>query len=288
MPELPEVEVLARHLAPLLHGRVIKSVVVRRAKVLHPTKVSELELALAGARFQSVRRRGKYLIFELSQPPAARRKAKAAVRLIGHLGMTGRMYLLPKSAPSPKHTAVELDLGRHKFIYEDPRYFGRFTLNAPGVAALGPEPLEGDFTPQRLRDRLAGCKQAIKVKLLDQSLVAGVGNIYASEALFRAGISPRKAAGRLRLAECARLHQAIRDALSDAIQFGSTIALDFAGAGSRDGLFYYGQSAEAPDYYTERLLVYDKAGKACGRCGGKIKRIVQANRSTFFCPGCQK
>src|SRR4029077_2788837 len=125
-------------------------------------------------------------------------------------------------------------------------------------------------------------------KLLDQSLVAGVGNIYASEALYRAGISPRIAARRLRTAQVLALWQAIRDVLAEAIECGSTVPLDYAGTGTRDGLFYFGRAAGTPDYYEVRLRVYDRAGKPCQKCGSEVKRLVQAARSTFYCPGCQR
>jgi formamidopyrimidine-DNA glycosylase len=162
------------------------------------------------------------------------------------------------------------------------------TLDLSSLEKLGPEPWDEAFTPAYLRMALKPCRQAIKVKLLDQGLVAGVGNIYASEALFRAGISPRRAAGRLKAAEIGSLHQAIRAVLEEAVKFGSTVPLNFSGAGKKDGLFYYGQAEDTPDYYTERLLVYDKAGQPCSRCGASIRRIIQAARSTYFCPKCQR
>ena len=129
--------------------------------------------------------------------------------------------------------------------------------------------------------------QAIKVKLLDQQMVAGVGNIYASEALFRAGISPRLAARRLKPEQVARLRQAIRETLRDAIKRGSTVPLNYSGEGNVDGLFYFGSAADTADFYEERLRVYDRAGKPCRVCKTPIKRIVQGARSTFYCPKCQ-
>jgi formamidopyrimidine-DNA glycosylase len=201
--------------------------------------------------------------------------------------MTGRMFLAGKNEPLPKHTAVVFDLGAKKFVYEDTRYFGRLTLDHSPVAELGPEPLETDFDPAAFAKNLKRFRQPIKVKLLDQSLVAGVGNIYASEALFRAGISPRRAADKLTGVQIDRLCKSIRDVLTEAIDCGSTIPLDFKG-GKSDGLFYFGQAAGAVDYYEEKLRVYDRAGQPCMRCGSAIKRMVQAARSTFFCPQCQK
>jgi len=282
VPELPEVEVLARQLERTLPGKTIREVRVYRAKILRPTPERSLRTALTGATFQSVSRRGKYLIFELS-----RRGRGGPLRLLGHLGMTGRMFLALKKSPMPKHAAVVLDLGRTNFIFEDTRYFGRLSLDLAAVEKLGPEPLAGTFTPDQFGRELKRSRQAIKVKLLDQSLVAGVGNIYASEALFRARISPKKAANRLRPDEVKRLHGTIREVLSEAIKFGSTVPVNFSGAKS-DGLFYFGRAPGVADYYEERLRVYDRAGKPCLACGAPIRRIVQAARSTFFCPACQK
>jgi formamidopyrimidine-DNA glycosylase len=282
MPELPEVEVLARHLAPLVCGRTIRAVDVRRAKVVEPSTPRALSRRLVGATFAGLERRGKYLLFRLRP----RRGEPFAV--LGHLGMTGRMFLQPARAPLPKHAAVVLDLGRLRFVYEDPRYFGRFTLDLTALDALGPEPLGEEFTVERFAAALARSAQAIKIKLLDQSLVAGVGNIYASEALFRAGLSPRRAACRLRRDEVGLLHAAIRAVLAEAIACGSTIPLDFAGGRTGDRLFYFGRAADASDYHTERLLVYDRAGRPCSDCATPIRRIVQAARSTYFCPRCQK
>jgi formamidopyrimidine-DNA glycosylase len=282
MPELPEVEVLVRHLRPLLTGKTIRAVVVRRKKVLQPTPVARFKKNLRGAKFLSLQRRGKYLLFELH-----RTGVRENFFLLGHLGMTGRMFLAPKNEPLPKHAAVVLHLGAKKFIYEDTRYFGRFTLDWSAVEKLGPEPWDQKFTPEVFYQKLKTSRQPVKVKLLDQSLVAGVGNIYASEALFRAGISPRRSANRLTLAQVENLLRCVRDVLQEAIDCGSTIPLNFS-AHQSDGLFYYGRAADAGDFYTERLLVYDRAGKPCTKCGAPIRRIVQAARSTFFCAHCQK
>jgi formamidopyrimidine-DNA glycosylase len=282
MPELPEVEVLVRHLEPLLRNKTIRDVQVRRAKVLAPTSITEFGRKLRGAKFVSLTRRGKYLVFTL-----AIGRRKEPVRLVGHLGMTGRMYLLPAKASLPKHAAVVLELGRTKFVFEDTRYFGRLTLDVSALERLGPEPLDGRFTIQEFGAGLKRSGQAIKIKLLDQSLVAGVGNIYASEALFRAGVSPRRAARRLRPEQIERLWNAIREILAEAIECGSTVPLDYAGVGVRDGLFYFGRAPETPDYYAERLRVYDRAGKPCVTCRTVIKRLAQGARSTFYCPVCQ-
>jgi len=282
MPELPEVEILARHLRPLLTGRTVRAVDVLRPKSLAPTAVKDFEKALAGAKFLGLTRRAKYLQFEMRA-----QNSRAKFIMLGHLGMTGRMCLAPKREPLPKHAVVVLDLGRRNFIYDDPRYFGRLTLDTTPLARLGPEPLEDSFTPDVLARGLKRSRQAIKVKLLDQSMVAGVGNIYASESLFRAGISPRRAADRLTRAEVAKLWRAIRAVLRAAIGWGSTVPLNFQ-AHDGDGLFYYGSAVGQGDFGTERLRVYDRAGQPCVKCETPVQRIVQAARSTFFCPHCQR
>ncbi len=283
MPELPEVEILVRHLRPLLEHKVIRGVSVFRTKVIRPTSPPALKQRLIGARFLTVGRRGKYLLFHL----AAGRKQRPFL-VVGHLGMTGRMYLQSRKATLPKHTSVALDLGSQAFVFEDTRFFGRFTLDTTPVDQLGPEPLSKDLTTGYLYSRLQHSAQPIKVKLLDQRLVAGIGNIYASEALFRAGISPRLAARRLTAQQVERLVQAISDVLNEAIECGSTVPLNYAGGQARDRLFYFGRAPGTPDYYRERLLVYDRAGLPCSQCGALIKRLVQASRSTYFCPQCQK
>jgi len=281
MPELPEVEVLARHLRPLLIGKRVRTVTIHRTRVLGRTSAGHLQRALRGAKFAGLARRGKYLIFELKQPGAQK-----PLPLVGHLGMTGRMYLIGKKSALPKHAAVVMDLGRELFVYEDTRYFGKLTLDTRSVSQLGPEPLGDEFDLKAFAIALSRFKQSIKVKLLDQTLVAGIGNIYASEALFLAGISPQLAANRLSQGQIKRLHRAIRKVLTQAIRFGSTIPLNHTGK-QGDGLFYFGRADNAPDFYEERLRVYDRGGEPCSRCGAAIRRIVQAARSTFFCPQCQ-
>jgi formamidopyrimidine-DNA glycosylase len=283
MPELPEVEVLVRHLSPLLKGRTVRGVEVRRAKVIAPTSARELKRKLTGATFTGLTRRGKYLLFQLRT-----RGGRGTVLVTGHLGMTGRMYLQSSSRVFPKHAAVVLNFGRHDLIYEDQRYFGRFTLGDDILERLGPEPFSREFSAEHLAEALKGSRQAVKVRLLDQRLVAGIGNIYASEILFRAGISPRRAAGRLKIAEVRRLWRAVRGVLAEAIAHGSTVPLNFEDGKRRDGIFYYGRAPGAADYYEERLRVYDRAGKPCFKCGAGVKRVEQAARSTYFCPKCQR
>jgi formamidopyrimidine-DNA glycosylase len=283
VPELPEVEVLVRHLGPLLRNKTIRGVCVRRAKVIAPMSVGSFACVLRGARFIALSRRGKYLLFRLRVP-----RTPSPLLLIGHLGMTGRMYLLPAKAPLPRHAAVILKLGAANFVFEDTRYFGRLTLEARAVQRLGPEPLGSGFTVEGFTRALARSQQAIKVRLLDQALVAGIGNIYASEALFRAGVAPTLPARQLTRPQVTRLWAAIRAVLNEAIECGSTVPLDYAGTGARGRLFYFGLAPGAPDFYAERLRVYDRAGQPCPKCGAAIKRRVQAARSTFYCPRCQR
>jgi len=278
MPELPEVEVLVRRLAPMLPGRKIQKVDVCRARIILPAAPEEFSRKLRGATFVQVSRRGKYLLFEM------RGNGGKTFPLVGHLGMTGRMYLAPEKRALPKHAAVVFQLGAENFVFEDTRYFGRLTLDTGGMEALGPEPLNEEFTVESFSEALRRSAQPIKVKLLDQSVVAGVGNIYASEALFRARISPQLAARRLKPAQIVRLRDAIRETLLEAVNAGSTVPL--SNGADANGLFY--ADAIGEEFYEKRLRVYDREEKPCVTCGTPIKRIVQAARSTFYCPHCQK
>jgi formamidopyrimidine-DNA glycosylase len=282
VPELPEVEVLVRYLEPLLVNKIISDVEIRRARVIAPTSPQKLKRSLRGATFTALTRRGKYLLFHLRTSKAAK-----PLLILGHLGMTGRMYLLPAKAALPKHAAVVLKLGDEKFVFEDTRYFGRFTLNTSATDKLGPEPLSTEFSAESLGMNLKKSRQPIKVKLLDQRLIAGVGNIYASEALFRAGISPKLPARKLKGPQLARLYQEIRAVLNEAIECGSTLPLDYEGTQARDRLFYYG-TADSSVNSEERFRAYDREGKPCLVCGHPIRRIVQAARSTFYCAKCQR
>lgn len=285
MPELPEVEVLVRHLKPLLAGRTIQDVVVLKPRLLRPDSIDTLVKMLEGCTVQHLSRRAKCLLFSLNPNKKARSEP---FQVLGHLGMTGRMFVQAVNAPLPKHTVLHWRMDDARFVFEDTRGFGRFTSDLSGLNALGPEPWDAEFTPESLKTQLHRSTQAIKVKLLDQSLVCGVGNIYASEALFRAGVDPRTPAGRLTLAQQTSLRDSIRSCLQEAIDFGSSLALDFAGRGSREGLFYYGtQEGNAAPQSQERFHVYDREGQPCLRCKTPIQRIFQAARSTFFCPRCQ-
>ena len=284
MPELPEVEVLVRHLDPMLRGKRILGVAVGRAKMVRPETARTLADRLVGATFGATTRRAKYLRFELSHG-----KRAEPFSVVGHLGMTGRMFLQPAAAPLPKHAAVSFDLGEQRFVFEDTRCFGRFNLDLAPFAELGPEPLSDDFTADAFAVALGRSLQAVKVKLLDQSLVAGIGNIYASEALFRAGISPLRGARSLEREEVGRLRDRIREVLADAIRFGSSVPLDWSGEGKGDALFYYGavEAGSAPRSAEERFAVYGRDGEPCLRCSTEVVRCVQAARSTFHCPRCQ-
>lgn len=284
MPELPEVEVLVRHLAPVLAGKRIRGIEVRNPRAVRPGRAAAFELQLLGARFIGLERRGKYLVFGFESF-----RSRAEITFIGHLGMTGRMYLQSRRDALPRHAAVVMELGRERFVFEDTRYFGRLSLDTSVLERLGPEPLSRAFNRPAFLARLQQSGQAIKVRLLDQGLVAGIGNIYASEALFHARIAPHTPCRRLTRAQVLRLHAAIRRVLREAIRFGSTVPLDWAGRGEGDGLFYYGRSPGAPgDDYLERLAVYDRSSQPCRRCKTAIVRIYQAGRSTYYCPRCQR
>ena len=178
---------------------------IRRAKVLLPTRPRKFRHALLDAKFTGLSRRGKYLLFQLRAKVDSK-----PIFLLGHLGMTGRIFPAQRDRRLPRHTAVALDLGTSRLIYEDTRYFGRLTLDTSAVTRLGPEPLDDGFEPETFARSLKRSRQAIKVKLLDQKLVAGIGNIYANEALFRAHLSPKLAANKLKVAQVRRLRRAIR------------------------------------------------------------------------------
>lgn len=269
MPELPEVETIARLLAPALSGRTI-----RRVEIFWPRSVAVPDVAtfcaqLSGARIETVTRRGKYLIFAL-EPRAY---------LLTHLRMSGR-YLL-NAAPTAAHVRALFvfdDEGTLAFV--DPRKFGRLylapTLDEP-LAGLGPEPLSSAFSVEHLSACLAKRKSALKAALLDQSCVAGLGNIYACEALWHARLAPQRRADSLHVDEVARLHAAIQHVLGAAIQDGGTSLED------RQYVF--------PDGGTGRhqltLAVYGRSGEPCPRCGTPVQRVVVAQRGTYFCPTCQ-
>ena len=271
MPELPEVETTRRGLEPHLVGRRIASALVRDPRLRWPVPRA-LAQTLAGLTIRSITRRGKYLIVDCG-----------AGALILHLGMSGRLLLLERGAPAGKHDHFELALDSGKLVrLTDPRRFGSLhwatgdPLAHPLLAALGPEPLNGGFDAAWLYARTRGRSAAIKNVLMDSHVVAGIGNIYASEALFRAGVRPQTAAQRLSRARCARLVDEIRNTLNDAIAAGGSSMRDYVAADGQAGYFQF------------NWLVYGRAGEKCRRCGTMIRQVRQGQRSTFYCPGCQK
>jgi formamidopyrimidine-DNA glycosylase len=275
MPELPEVETVMRGLDGRLTGRVIASARLNRPDLRWPIP-PELPTVLTGATVLGFRRRGKYIFMRLASGDS----------VLIHLGMSGRMII---DAPFVLHEHLTLetsDGGRVGFV--DPRRFGALDLIATAdedshrlVAGMGPEPLGNEFNPPALLAAITGKTSPIKIVLLDQSVVAGIGNIYASEALFRAKISPRRLAGSLGAARVERLVPAIRETLVEAIAAG--------GSSLRD----YVQPSGELGYFQHAWKVYGRDGEACERCPGApacngIRRIVQTGRATFFCPSTQR
>jgi formamidopyrimidine-DNA glycosylase len=269
MPELPEVEVTRRGLAPHLIGQVISAVAVREPRLRW--RIPRAVHGLAGRTVRSLRRRGKYLLLDCGDG-----------HLILHLGMSGSLRLVPPGTPAGKHDHFDLVLGERCLRLRDPRRFGAVLWtdqdvdSHPLIAHLGVEPLSAALNGVRLHRLCRGLRISAKQFLMDAKRIVGVGNIYASESLFRAGIDPRMAAGRLSKEQARKLSAAIKHTLLKAIRAGGSTLRDFVGA---DG---------SPGYFQQRYWVYDRAGKRCRRCGTAIKRIVQGQRSTFFCPACQK
>lgn len=272
MPELPEVETVARELRPLLIGRQVAS-----ARVLWPRTIAEPEPEafvgrMAGQRFVDVGRRGKYLICALASGEA----------LLVHLRMTGRLEVVAADDPAltGPHLRAWFELtDGDRLTFTDPRKFGRIWLTPDAelvVGKLGPEPLGQGFTPEELAGRLAGRHAALKAVLLDQTVVAGVGNIYADEALFVAGIHPLRPANELSVDDAARLHSALQQVLGEAIGERGTMLRDYRPP-------YGAQGA-----YQEHLRVYQQTDRPCPRCGSPIRRIRVAQRSTHFCERCQR
>jgi formamidopyrimidine-DNA glycosylase len=270
MPELPEVETIVRDLRRLLPGATIAGV-----EVVHPDLIEgETETfarALRGRSVGGVSRRAKNIVLDLGDD-----------RLVVNLGMTGRLLVLSAGETEPSHPGVRFRLedGR-TLLYHDVRRFGRLSyLSREAWEArdreMGFEPLSPEFTPAALLELASHSRVAVKTWLMDQRRVVGVGNIYASEALFRAGIDPRRPAHSLTSDEARRLHQGIVDVLREAIDFRGTTLLDYRDASGERGRF------------ADRLRVYDRAGDPCRVCGAPIQRIVQGGRSTFFCERCQK
>jgi formamidopyrimidine-DNA glycosylase len=269
MPELPEVEVTRRGLAPQLTGRTISGVAVREPRLRWP--VTRDVLALAGRTVKTIRRRGKYLLVDCGDG-----------HLILHLGMSGSLRVLPPATPAGKHDHFDLVLGDRMLRLRDPRRFGAVLWTEgdaaahPLLAHLGIEPLSRALNSERLFALTRGHRTAIKHFLMDARRIVGVGNIYASEALFRAGINPRKRTGKLSRENCEKLAAAIKDTLRAAIRAGGSSIENFVAA---DG---------AAGEYQVRTLVYDRGGQKCRRCASLIRRFVQGQRSTSYCPTCQR
>lgn len=274
MPELPEIETLRRSLERFLPGRMIVRVEVRDRRLRTPVAVRSLRERVAAHRVASVGRRSKYLLVHLDHDEV----------LVVHLGMSGRFVRLPHGEPHGPHTHVILELDDGTDLrFQDPRRFGMMFVvqrhalaRHPRFARLGPEPLESGFDARILQERARAARKPIKNVLMDAHVVVGVGNIYACESLYRARIHPGTPARRLSVPRWARLHAAVREVLFQAVHEGGTTLQDFRDADGQYGAFQH------------RLHVYGRAGEACDRCGRGIRRIVQAGRSTFYCPGCQR
>ncbi|HTY99773.1 MAG TPA: bifunctional DNA-formamidopyrimidine glycosylase/DNA-(apurinic or apyrimidinic site) lyase [Rhodocyclaceae bacterium] len=269
MPELPEVEVTRRGLAGLL-GRRVTGVATRAAALRYPLP-KDLARRLGGKVVRDIGRRGKYLLFAFDDG-----------HLLVHLGMSGSLRLTRAGEAPAKHDHLDLVFGRQVLRLRDPRRFGAVLwltddpASHPLLAGLGLEPLERGFTPARLSAALAGRRTAIKPALMDARLVVGVGNIYASESLFAAGIDPRRPAGELSAAEAARLVPAIKATLRRAIRAG--------GSSLRD----YVQSDGGAGSFQLRHHVYGRGGEPCRHCGTPIRALRQTGRATYYCPRCQR
>ena len=267
MPELPEVETTVRGLAKVLQGRRLTSVEARRPDLRRALPV-DLGQRLTGARVIGLGRRAKYGLIDTDRGDS----------LVFHLGMSGHWRVDPIETGKHDHFILETDEGR-RVALNDARRFGSLDLvptvdisDWPPFKALGPEPL--DLDPRDLHRRLSGRTAAIKLLLLDQRLVAGLGNIYVCEALYRAGIHPKRAGGSVSLERLRKLVPAIHAVLAEAIEAGGSTLKDFV---SPDGEL---------GYFSKAFAVYDREGKPCA-CGGTVRRIVQGGRSTFYCPKCQ-
>ena len=271
MPELPEVETTRRGLEPHVVGRRIREVVVRNRNLRWPVP-RDLARRLEGEEVRAIRRRGKYLVFDCGPG-----------HLLVHLGMSGRLSIVPATTPPRKHDHVDVRLeGTTALRLTDPRRFGAMLwLASPAerhalLKGLGLEPFEKEFTGKALAARARGRKVAVKLFLMNSRIVTGVGNIYANEALFRAGVHPLRAAGRISAARWERIANAVRETLAHAVEKGGTTLRDFAAA---DG---------SPGDFLPECAVYGREGKPCVRCGTKVKAIRQGQRSTFYCPRCQR
>lgn len=270
MPELPEVETTRRGIAPHLEGRRIERVTLRRRDLRWPIPAA-IQRKLPGQRIDAVTRRAKYLLLHTDVGSA-----------LLHLGMSGSLRVIDSATPVGKHDHYDLGLDDgHVLRFTDPRRFGCLLWQAPGevhplLAGLGPEPLSADFDGDHLWQLSRGRQAAVKTFLMDQAVVVGVGNIYASEALFAAGIHPARAAGRVSRERYRLLAAAVQEILAHAIERGGTTLRDFI---RPDG---------APGYFEQELMVYGRNGQPCRRCGAPIRARVLGQRNTFFCPRCQR
>jgi len=273
MPELPEVEVTRRGIAPALTGRRVSGVIARTPALRYPLPL-RLDRKLVGQQLVSVDRRGKYLLLDFGNG-----------HLLIHLGMSGSLRLVPADLAAGKHDHFDLQFSVEDrslaLRLRDPRRFGAI-LWLPGarpahplLAVLGVEPLTDEFTAPWLRQELAGLSAAIKPTLMDSHRVVGIGNIYASESLFRAGIDPRTAAGRISLKRLERLVPAIKETLAAAIDAGGSSLRDFI------------QSDGSSGYFQQQYFAYGRTGEPCRICGTPIRELRQGQRATFFCPRCQ-
>lgn len=270
MPELPEVETIVRDLAGVLPGRRVEDVEVLRPDLVEGDTPEDFAAKLRGRTIRSVSRRAKNILLEMG-----------GLRLAVNLGMTGRLLDAAAGEPDPSHLGVRFTLdGGRELRYHDVRRFGRlWTLDDDAHrrwdAELGVEPLSDAFSAAWLAEAAGRSRVAVKTWLMDQSRVVGVGNIYASEALFRARVDPRRPARELSAAELARVRDGVRAVLEEAIGFRGTTLLDYRDASGGEGAF------------AERLAVYDREGEPCRVCGTPVERLVQGGRATFFCPSCQ-
>lgn len=271
MPELPEVEITRRGLAAYLTGQTIADVVIRNGRLRWPIP-KNLPQLLRKQTIRSLKRRAKYLLMDCGSGT-----------LILHLGMSGSLRILPANMPSEKHDHFDLLLGNGTLMrLRDPRRFGAVLWHEgsidthPLLAALGPEPFADSFNARYLHQATRGRSIAIKQCLMDNHTVVGVGNIYTNEALFRAGIKPQLAAGKLSLPRCAKLADEIRATLAEAIRLGGSSLRDFVDA------------AGQPGYFQQHYWVYGRGGKPCRKCGDPIRQIRQGQRSSFYCRNCQK
>lgn len=270
MPELPEVETTCRGIRPAIEGAVLTGVVVRNGRLRVPVP-PDLGARLAGARLQAVRRRAKYLLLDFADGS-----------VIVHLGMSGSLRVVESGQAPGAHDHVDLVFGRHALRLRDPRRFGLVTWQAgdalvhPLLARLGIEPLDDAFTGLWLTRAFEGLRTPVKLALMDAQRVVGVGNIYASESLFRARIHPQAPAGSIGRRRAERLVENVRETLGEAIAAGGSTLRDFVGGDGRKG------------YFQQSYFVYGREGEACRVCGAPVRRIVLGQRSTFFCPRCQR